>query len=211
MKRLVALLLTLVVSAPARHRARKGLVGYWSFNEGQGQTVRDASGLNHHGRIQGGRQVGRGTPRRRASSSTAPTPWWNSPIRKDLNLAGDATFMAWVQTSSDDARDRLIFGDTAGLAVNRNLSIELDRGALLIGHGNDGQYESFSPSHKFDGTWQHLAIIFEQPRYYFYVNGRLHEVGELAMPALAHPRRRPVHRRLVGGTLQGRHRRSAAL
>ena len=99
-----------------------------------------------------------------------------------LNLAGDTTFTAWVQTSSDDARDRLIFGDTAGLAVNRNLSIELDRGALLVGHGNDSQYESFSPSHKFDGTWQHLAIIFEQPRYYFYLNGGLREVGKLAAP-----------------------------
>ena len=47
-----------------------------------------------------------------------------------LNLAGDMTFMAWVKTTSDDARDRLIFGDTAGLAVNRNISVELDRGAL---------------------------------------------------------------------------------
>ena len=115
-------------------------------------------------------------------SSTAPTRSWKSPIREGLNLAGDMTFMAWVQTTSDDGRDRLIFGDTAGLAVNRNISIELDRGALYVGHGNDAQYESFSPGLKFDGNWNHLAIVFEQPRYYLYVNGVLHETGELAMP-----------------------------
>jgi hypothetical protein len=181
MKRLIALLLTLLLSAPAEAQTEKGLVAYWSFDEGQGQTVRDASGLNHHGRIQGGTKWGAGRH--------GAALWFNGSDGlveladpEGLNLAGDATFMAWVQTSSDDARDRLIFGDTAGLAVNRNLSIELDRGALLVGHGNGIQYESFSPSFKFDGTWQHLAVIFEQPRYYFYLNGALREVGELAAP-----------------------------
>ena len=167
--------------SPAEAQTEKGLVAYWSFDEGQGQTVRDASGLNHHGRIQGGTKWVEGRH--------GAALWFNGSDGlveladpEGLNLAGDATFMAWVQTSSDDARDRLIFGDTAGLAVNRNFSIELDRRRLLVGHGNGIQYESFSPSFKFDGTWQHLAVIFEQPRYYFYLNGALREVGELAAP-----------------------------
>jgi hypothetical protein len=183
MKRLIAVLLILVFAAPVLAQGEKGLVGYWSFDEGQGQIVRDASGMNHHGRIKGGTKWVEG--------HHGGALWFNGTDAmvelanpEGLNLAGDTTFMAWVQTSSDDGRDRLIFGDTAGLAVDRNLSIELDRGALLIGHGNDSQYESFSASHKFDGTWQHLAIIFEQPRYYLYLNGRLHEVGELATPIL---------------------------
>jgi hypothetical protein len=99
-----------------------------------------------------------------------------------LNVQGDMTFMAWVKTTSDAARDRLIFGDVAGLAVHRNITIELDRGALHVGHGNDTVYESFSPSLVFDGGWKHLAIVFEKPHYYLYVDGSLHESGGLAEP-----------------------------
>ena len=128
-----------------------------------------------------------------------------------LNLAGDMTFMAWVKTVSDDARDRLIFGDVAGLAVHRNITIELDRGALHVGHGNDAEYESFSPSLAFDGGWKHLAIVFEQPRYYLYVDGVLYELGRARPAHHAHPGRRPIHRRLGRGLLQGRHRRGPAL
>ena len=129
MKRLVAVLLTLVLSSPGRAQDEKGLVGYWSFDEGQGQTVRDASGLNHHGRIKGGAKWVGGR-HRAALSFNGADAMVELADPEGLNLAGDLTFMAWVQTSSDDGRDRLIFGDTAGLAVNRNLSVELDRGAL---------------------------------------------------------------------------------
>ena len=156
-------------------------MGYWSFDEGQGQEVSDASGLNHHGRIKGGVKWVRGR-QGTALEFNGTDSLVELANPEGLNVAGDATFMAWVKTTSDDARDRLIFGDTAGLVVNRNISIELDHGALCVGHGNDAHYESFSPSHKFDGTWQHLAIIFEQPRYYLYVNGALQEYGELVIP-----------------------------
>ena len=88
--------------------------------------------------------------------------------------------------------DRLIFGDTAGLAVNRNITVELDRGALYVGHGNEAHYESFSPSHKFEGTWQHLAIVFEQPRSYLYMNGALQRIWRAGDTHLAHPGGWPV-------------------
>ncbi len=99
-----------------------------------------------------------------------------------LNLEGDTTFMAWVRTTSDEGRDRLVFGDVAGLAVHRNITVELDRGALHVGHGNDSDYESFSSSLAFDGSWRHLAIVFEQPCYYLYVDGVLCETGRLSLP-----------------------------
>ncbi len=198
MRRPMAILLVLMVCGQAGAQSEKGLVAYWSFDEGQGQEVRDASGGNHHGQIKGGAKwvEGHHGSALEFNGTDAMVELANP---EGLNLAGDATFMAWVQTTSDDARDRLIFGDTAGLAVNRNLSIELDRGALLVGHGNGVHYESFSPSLPFDGAWKHLAIVFEQPRYYLYVNGVLHETGEMVMPLS----RTPAAGRSLGGWWAG--------
>ena len=82
MKRLVTILLRSLASGQAWAQGEKGLVGYWSLDEGQGQAVRDASGMNHHGRIKGGAKWVRGR-QGAAWSSTAPTRWWNSPNPKD--------------------------------------------------------------------------------------------------------------------------------
>jgi len=194
----MAILLVLTVCGQTRAESEKGLLAYWSFDEGQGREVRDASAGNHHGRVKGEAKWVRG--RQGAAlefNGTDTTVELANP--EGLNLAGDATFMAWVRTTSDDARDRLIFGDTAGLAVNRNLSIELDRGALSVGHGNGVHYESFSPSLPFDGAWRHLAIVFEQPKCYLYVNGVLHEVAEMVMPLS----RAPAAGRSLGGWWAG--------
>ena len=181
MKRFVIVLIALMLSSQAWAEDERGLVGYWNFDEGQGREARDASGKGHHGRVRGGatwvegRQGG-------ALEFNGTDSLVEIAEPQGLNLAGDMTFMAWVKTSSDEARDRLIFGDVAGLAIHRNITIELDRGALHVGHGNDAVYGSFSPSLVFDGGWKHLAIVFEKPSYYLYVDGGLYESGDLAVP-----------------------------
>lgn len=181
MKWPAAVLLIFAICPPASTQTEKGLVGYWSFDEGQGREARDGSGLCHHGQIQGGAAW---VPGRQGTA--LELNGIDSAVRMSgadtLNLQGDATFTAWVRTTSDDGRDRLIFGDIAGQAVHRNLSIELDRGSLVVGHGNDTLVESLSPKLQFDGQWKHLAIILEHPRYYLYVDGQLSDVGTLAMP-----------------------------
>ena len=181
MKWSVVVLIAMMLPGPAWAQAERGPVGYWSFDEGQGREVRDASGGGHHGRIQGGAKWVEGC-QGGALEFNGADALVEIAEPQGLNLAGDVTFMAWVKTSSDDARDRLIFGDVAGLAVHRNITIALDRGALYVGHGNDTEYECFSPSLAFDGAWKHLAIVFEKPRYYLYVDGVLYDSGGLALP-----------------------------
>ena len=44
----------MLLSGQAWAQAEKGLVGYWSFDEGQGREVRDASGQGHRGSLRGG-------------------------------------------------------------------------------------------------------------------------------------------------------------
>ncbi len=181
MIRSATILIALMISRQAWAQVEQGPVAYWSFDEGQGLEVRDDSGHNHHGSIRGGAKwvPGRAGTALELNGVDALVEIAHP---EDLNLEGDLTFMAWVQTSSDDSRDQLIFGDTAGRAVNRHITIELDRGDLYVGHGNDTQYESFSPGLKFEGDWKHLALIMEYPRYFLYVNGTLCETGELTLP-----------------------------
>ncbi len=159
----------------------RGPVAYWPFDEGQGTETRDGSGHDHHGHLRGGATWTEGRVGG-ALHFNGTDAWVEIAGADSLHLTGDMTFMAWIRTRSDDRRDQLIYGDTAGRAVNRHVTIELDRGVLVVGHGNDVQYESFSPRLSFDEQWMHLAVMFEYPCYLVYVNGELFEQGEMAIP-----------------------------
>ncbi len=64
MKRLVVVLIAIALPAPVWSQTERGLVGSWSFDEGQGREVHDASTGGHPGHVRGGAMGGR-TPRRR--------------------------------------------------------------------------------------------------------------------------------------------------
>ena len=181
MKRLVVVLIAIALPAPVWSQTERGLVGSWSFDEGQGREVHDASTGGHPGHVRGGARWVAGR-QGAALEFNGVDALVEIAEPQGLNLEGDTTFMAWVRTTSDEGRDRLVFGDVAGLAVHRNITVELDRGALHVGHGNDSDYESFSSSLAFDGSWRHLAVVFEQPCYYLYVDGVLCETGRLSLP-----------------------------
>ena len=164
--------------------AEEGLVASWNFDEGEGNILHDRSGNGNDGVITGGATWVKG---QRGSALSFDGKSGMVEIKKSasLNLAGDMTLLAWVKTVSDYARDRIIFGDGAGAAVHRNLCVEVDRGSLYIEHSNDvgaGQTCTVTPDIRFDGTWTHLAIIYEFPQYYIYINGVLVNRGPITIP-----------------------------
>ena len=160
------------------------LIGYWPFDEGNGMAAHDASPLGHHGTVKGGAVWVRGV-RGNALRFNGADSLVEISGAKALNVTGDMTFEAWVRTTSDIARDRLIYGDGASLAVNRNVSIGLDRGGLFIGRGNDAGYEQVLTDTVFKGKWKHIAVVFESPRCYVYVDGRIVAVHPMAFPVTA--------------------------
>jgi len=173
------MLVTLAVNATA---VEPGLVGHWDFDEGQGEILHDRSGHGNDGRISGGARWVEGV-RGKALEFNGTDAMVEVKKSPSLNLKGDATVLVWMKTEPDDGRDRIIFGDGAGLSVNRNINIELDRGSLFIEHGTGQGSENLpTPRIPLDNTWAHIAIVMEPPRYYLYHNGKLAGSGEMLYP-----------------------------
>ena len=161
----------------------EGLVAYYSFEEGQGDVLTDRSGNGNDGQI--------------SKAQWAASPWGTClsfngtssevriPASPSLQLQGDATFMARFRATALDGRDRIIFGDGAGLAINRNISVVIDRGLPAIAHGDGRDLETITLSSKLDSGWMHLAVIYEFPHYYVYLDGRLVDHGSMRVPLVA--------------------------
>ena len=161
--------------------AERGLVGYWDFEEGSGKTLHDKSGNGNHGKITGGAKWVKGV-RGWALSFNGVDGMVQIKRSPSLNMSGDVTVMAWVRALSDKGRDRIIFGDGASLAVNRNVSVIIDSGFPYLQRGNGVDSEAITPDIRFDGTWTHLAVVYELPRWYFYWNGKLVRTGRMIFP-----------------------------
>jgi hypothetical protein len=159
-----------------------GLVVWYPFNEGTGSVAHDKSGHGLDAKIVGAQWVklDQGFALRFDGVKDL-VECGSSPA---LNLSGDVTVVARVKPTSFDGRDKLIYGDNAGMGVARNLLIEIDRGTLNCAHGNNSENDQFSAGIALN-QWQQLAFIFEHPKYYLYVNGKEVQSGDMAFPITA--------------------------
>lgn len=148
------------------------LVLRYDFNQATATVVPDVSGRGHDGALTAGEFIPRGDGRALAlNGSTTAVDLGGPPA---LRIKGDMTIEAWVKAEDKVHRDQLIFGDTAGLAIQRNYGLDIDRGFLWFEHGDGvGSTEVFSTDEPLlDGSWQHVAVVAEYPWFYIYVNGR---------------------------------------
>ena len=194
----LVLLVLAVLSATGGAEVENGLVAHWDFDEGQGDVLHDRSGNGNDGLIRNAAWVA--SPRGHALSFNGQDSEVEIGPRPGLNLSGDVTFEAWVKTTDDTGRDRLIYGDDASLEVNRNLLFCIDKGNLYTGRGNGQEREALTVEIEFDGKWKHIAVIYEYPRAYVYENGRLIKIGEMAVPVS----QTQGGKRMIGGWWAGR-------
>jgi len=187
---LIVSLTALEAAAPAQAPARPGgrpspreraLTAFYTFDEGRGETLIDHSGNGHHGKIHGATYVK--SPRGTALRFNGVDSFVDLGNPPSLNLRGNLTLAVWLKTFAATSRNRLIYGDTAGLSVDRNFSIRLDRDKLFFEFG-DGVASSFRFAKKSAipaDLWRHLAVVLESPRYYIYLDGTEIERGEMLM------------------------------
>ena len=167
--------LTLVAAAlglggPAGAVAPAGLVAAYSFDEGAGTTVTDASGNTHVGTILGATW----TPSGRYGGALS---FNGTNASVDLGALGTFyragfTMEAWVQKQTATKNDVAVLGTWTGsesggpmiwvdhiathyqLTFNQGLSNYLDSGQNPVG-----------------GTWQYLSVTFDGTTARFYING----------------------------------------
>jgi len=159
----------------------EGLVARYTFDEGQGGVATDSSGNGLDAKIAGApKYVKHNDGFALQFASTADgVACPNSPR---FSIKGDMTIEAWIKTPTENkGRDQVIFGDSAGMAVDRNVNFFADKGELWLEHGNGFANETLKVAAPvFSGEWQHVAFVAEYPNYYFYVDGRLVKRGRMS-------------------------------
>jgi hypothetical protein len=174
------------------------LIAHWSFDEGSGDVLHDRSGNKHDGTIHGATWVP--SPRGQALRFDGSKDYVDLGKAESLRVGGDFTLTAWVNAADVSGRNRLILGDTAGLSVNRNYSLRLDKGRLYFENGDGTASEAIHAAEPFPvGTWQFLAVVFEGPRYFVYQNGKIILEGKVGTPLT--PTRGDIRR--IGGWSAG--------
>jgi len=158
------------LGGPAGAVAPAGLVAAYSFDEGAGTTVTDASGNTHVGTILGATW----TPSGRYGGALS---FNGTNASVDLGALGTFyragfTMEAWVQKQTATKNDVAVLGTWTGsesggpmiwvdhiathyqLTFNQGLSNYLDSGQNPVG-----------------GTWQYLSVTFDGTTARFYING----------------------------------------
>lgn len=178
--------------------AEPGLVVHYTFDEGQGNKLVDHSGNGHDGKIVGAQWIK--TASGAALAFGHKGQYVDGGPVSSFALDGDMTLEAWIRPTSLEARDRLILGDDASLAVNRIFSFGIDKGMLFFGYGNGHEYEAHIQPVLQADVWQYLAVIVEYPSIYFYRDGRLVKRMAMSFPIT----RSPLNSRiLLGGWWAG--------
>ena len=67
---------------------------------------------------------------------------------ESLRVGSDFTLTAWVNAADVSGRNRLILGDTAGLAVNRNYSLRINNGRLYFENGDGTASEAIQAAER---------------------------------------------------------------
>lgn len=164
------LMMSLVSTTPARG-ASPNLVAAYSFDEGAGTTVADASGNNNTGTLVGATWTGSGKING-ALSFDGTSSRVDVPNAASLQLSTAMTLEAWVNptTITSKWRDVIYKGRDNYFLAATSTNASKPVGAGIIGGINTKAYGTAPLA---TGTWTHLAATYDGAALRFYVNGTL--------------------------------------
>jgi len=156
----------------------KGLVGYWSFDEGSGNIAYDASGNGNHGTIYGAKwSQGALAPSKSGAFGTGLSfdgvdDYVEVPDSASLDITKEVTVEAWIYPRKLDVYGGGISKGDSQLFWKNNYYLEIGYGGFRWG-GGDGTNEVIVwSSSKAKNQWYHVVGVMrdnELPK--LYVNG----------------------------------------
>jgi len=141
----------------------------WHFDEGEGNTTREATGSGNNGTLNGNIKWGEGRSSNALefSGSNADNQWVEVPHSDDLDIRDAITMEAWIFPKSIyPGRPTIIYKQSA-----YHLRIDNDSrlSTYLYGVGSASYYKS-------DGQvelnkWTHVAVTYDGEKIKFYIDG----------------------------------------
>jgi len=151
----------------------KGLVGYWSFDEGSGTIAYDRSGNNNNGTLINGPtwQDESNCKKGKCLSFDGVNDYVSYGSNKIPTGDAPKTISTWVKTSTSGPQVVVGFGNTVS---NQEFSLGFEiggdsRGIWLDYLGSGCMSGIFGTS----GEWANIAVTYESSNVALYLNGKL--------------------------------------
>lgn len=174
-----------------------GLVGYWNFEEGSGQTVYDRSGNNNNGTLGANSSIGSDDPsfyspgysNSGASGLALQYDGVNDYVKTGNIASGSfGTMEVWIRPGGDYTSDQHIMGagnssgsdKTARYAIGARYNTSeacLNEWFITLGNGTTSEHvcsgQIYNATNFPVGVWTHLAAAYDGTSVKFYKDGVL--------------------------------------
>ncbi len=181
--------------------ALPGLVGYWTFDEGQGSTAHDISGNGLDGKLNGNPKWVAGHLGSAldfdGSDDYVEVP--NNPL---LSLTDAITIAAWTNMRANASGEMAIVSK-GGWAAN-DLPYELTEtpgDVIFWQFYNDAGRDTCSPTSPPVGEWHHIGATYDGKVFKCYIDGKLAEEWAYAGKMPKNTAAMAIGRRSRGGTM----------
>lgn len=159
--------------SPAADATTNGLIGYWNFNEPDGEKVLDRSGANHHGVLRGATRATVekfGTALECQRNALVEIPHTTSLDQ----FAAGITVAAWVNRRTNSSWNTVISREVqAGTSEYFGLAVVKNK-ALFSIDPDGAHYQNIKSTEDMPvGEWIHLAGTYDNAEFKLYVNGKL--------------------------------------
>ncbi len=158
----------------------EGLVAYWGFNEGKGETAEDLTGNGHDGQLMGDPQWTEDGYFGGALEFDQVQDEVNIPFNENLNLE-TFSVTAWANVEPGSGGHRAVVSSRDEPPVSGYIFYaEPPPGNTWIFITGGGGWKWIRGPVVSEGEWDHLAGTFANGKMNFYVNGE--HIGEMDSP-----------------------------
>ena len=155
----------------------RGLVAYWSFDEGTGNTVYDLSGNGNHGTIHGATwtqgKFGK------ALSFDGVDDYVDCGNDESLNITDEITIEAWVKRAGDFPTNNIgniVWRHNYGARTGYRLFAYTNgRVRFAVGNGSNIYYAGTGYPLSTIGEWVHVVGVFDGSYVKLYINGQFND------------------------------------
>jgi len=150
------------------------LVGYWSFDEGQGTVVHDQSGSGNDGTINGAPLWIEG-PFGKALQLNGISDYVDCGNAESLNITDKLTVSAWVKTvDAGEPAEGQLGGQNHYVSKDNSYQFKHRTNLLIFAIWDGGPYATrISIDNSFNGEWHHVVGTYDGSVLKTYVDGKL--------------------------------------